>query len=503
MQRNQKSIYNAISAILLTLCNGLFGLIVVKMILVHFGSDFNGLNSTASQLVTILMLLEGGFTIATNVALFKPYGNKDYDKVNAIISATRNTFRKIGVSSLIVGIALSIGYSLIVNTDLSRLLALAVLVMTILPVSFNFYFATKYRIILQAEQKEYVISFVTLFTTSLGYVINIIAMHMGCTMWFIRFTTMVFAIINSFIIVWYVRRNYLFLDLKQEPDYAAIKGTKDVFAQKLTGVFYSIAPIVVITVTAGGTVLASVYAVYNSVFILLKGILRAVIDAPRLGLGELVSEDEENVWEVFKQYQLIIILLLFAFLSTATVLIMPFINIYTKGITDANYKQPVIALLLVLICYFELIHIPSGHLLNMSGHFKKSKDFQIVSCLIMIIGIILTICFKLGVYGILSTVLLTAIVLCVFEIGFIHMIFFKGKLMSYFQLSLPILFISIFVIWIEMKYIPDLSGYFDFAIAGIVIFVVNLLVGFSICLAFNYKCTLQVYRRTLSVIKNR
>ena len=126
MQRNKKSILNAISAVLLTVCNGLIGIISVKFILIFFGSDFNGLNSTASQLVNVLMIFEGGFTIATNVALFKPYIQKDYNKINSIITATRNTFKKIGILSFVAGVILSFGYSLIINTDLNRVLVFAI-----------------------------------------------------------------------------------------------------------------------------------------------------------------------------------------------------------------------------------------------------------------------------------------------------------------------------------------------------------------------------------------
>ena len=226
--------------------------------------------------------------------------------------------------------------------------------MTVLPACFNFYYATKYRILLQTEQKEYVISFITLITTSLGYMTSIIAMPLGCSMWFVRFSTMFFSLINSFVIGFYVRRHFPHIDYNAQPDFKAIKGTRDVFAQKLTGVFYSTAPIVCVTLTAGGTMLASVYAVYNSVFVLLKGIMHAVIDAPRLGLGELAAQgNKERVWKIYEQYEMIVTIMLFVFLSTAAVMIMPFIGVYTHGVTDIDYHQPLIALMLVLICCFE------------------------------------------------------------------------------------------------------------------------------------------------------
>ncbi|MEG2429256.1 MAG: hypothetical protein RSA99_02630, partial [Oscillospiraceae bacterium] len=397
MQRSKRSLLNAVTAVMLTLSNGLFGLVSIKFILTYFGSDFNGLNSTASQIITILMLLEGGFTVATNVALFKPFANKEYDNVSSIISATKNTFRKIGIVAFAAGIVIAGGYSFVINTNLPRFLVFSVFFMTILPVCFNFYYATKYRILLQAEQKEYIISFITLITSALGYITNIIAMPLGCNMWFVRFSTMFFAIINSLIIGFYVKKKFSNINYKAKPNYLAIKGTKDVFIQKLTGVFYSTAPIVCITLTAGGTALASVYAVYNSVFVLLKGIMNSIIDAPRLSLGELAAQnDRKTLWDVYEQYETIVLILLFSFLTTAAVMVMPFINIYTKGVTDVNYNQPIIAILLVFISCFELIHLPSGHLMNMTGQFKTSKRIQIIAMIIMLAGFIVTLIFNLG-----------------------------------------------------------------------------------------------------------
>lgn len=502
MQRNRKSLFNALSAALLTVFNGLFGLVSVKFVLTYFGSDFNGLNSTANQLVSVLMLLEGGFTVATNVALFKPYFEKDYDKVNSIISATQNTFRKIGLISLAAGALVAVGYSLVINSELPRFLVFCVLFMTMLPICFNFYYATKYRILLQAEQKEYVISAITIITSTLGYLINIIAMPLGCSMWFVRFTTMIFALINSLLIGVYVKKKFPHINYHEKPDYQAIKGTGDIFAQKLTGVFYSSAPIVCITLTAGGTMLASVYAVYNSVFVLLKGVMQSVINAPRLSLGELAAQEEkERVWKVYEQYELIVVLMLVAFLTTASVMIMPFISIYTRGVTDIDYNQPLIAFLLSLICYFELIHIPSGHLMNMTGRFRASRNFQIIALVVMLSGFLVSLIFKWSIYGILITVCITAICLSAMEIGYVHTQYFEKKLLAFFRSNIPFFVLGIFLIIVEMRFLPAVTRYASFFLLAIVVFLLNLVIVCVISCIFNKNCTINVMKLLLSFIK--
>ena len=72
MNRNKITMLNAISAMLLTLVNGVLGIVVTKLVIEYFGSDFNGLNSTANQIINVLLVIEGGFTLASNVVLFTP-----------------------------------------------------------------------------------------------------------------------------------------------------------------------------------------------------------------------------------------------------------------------------------------------------------------------------------------------------------------------------------------------------------------------------------------------
>ncbi|MBC8532358.1 hypothetical protein [Gehongia tenuis] len=501
MQRGKKSILNATAAMLLTLMNGLLGMVVTKLVIDVFGSDFNGLNSTASQLVNILLLLEGGFTIATNVAMFHPYYAGDYDRVNQILSATHKTFRKIGIIFLGAGVAVAAGYTLVVNSGLPAELIFTVMMMAIVPAAFNLFFATKYRILLQADQKEYIISLITLLTITLGHIINIILVLCSGKMWMIRAVTMVMAIINSILIGFYVKKHYRFLDFKAKPDFSAIQGTKDVMIQKITGVIYNTAPIVFISISAdGGTLLASVYAVYNNVFVLLKGVMQGLIDAPRLGLGEMMAtKKREEVWPTFKLYQFIVFMALFILLTTAAVLIIPFVAVYTHGVSDTNYEKPIIALLLVCITFFEMIHIPSGHMINMSGNFRISKQIQIVATITLIFtmsaGVLIA-----GIYGILCSVLLTAIILAILEIGFIHCRFFTKKIKSLLGLLLPFAITAVPLGILELKLLPKIDGYLSFFICAFILAVGNSIIAFVLGMLFNRQQTMEAFTKILRIV---
>ena len=485
IKRGKYSLLNALSAMCLTLVNGLLGIVVTRFILESFGSDFNGLNSTANQIVNVLLILEGGFTMASNVALFAPLTKQDYSLVNGLLSATRSKFRKIGLIFLAVGLFVSVIYALVANSNLPREFIATVIIMTVVPAAFNLYYASVYRVLLQTQQKEYIISLITLFTVALGHIANIVMICLDGPMWMVRFNTMVFALLNSMLIAGYVKHKNPFIDFTAEPCAEGIKGTRDVMIQKVVGVIYNSAPIVFLSVSpTGGTLLASVYAVYNNVFIMLKSLLHAVIDAPRLGFGQMLTERKrEDVWPVFAQYEYIAFFAVFVMLTTCCALILPFVQLYTAGITDINYYDITIAILMVMITVMEMIHIPCGHLINMAGEFRVSRNIQVVACIVLIISMSIG-GILWGVYGMLFAVLLCAVLLSVLEMGYIHLCFFKGTFLRLMKFLLPLACGGVLVCWFEMSLNIQINGYFSFCLYGILFLFVNTIIAMFIGILF-------------------
>lgn len=499
--RNIYSLLNAISAIGLTFINGLLGIILTRFIIEYFGSDFNGINSTANQIINILLVLEGGFTLASSVSLFAPLNNRDYSTVNSILSATRQKFKLIGILFLCIGIVISIIYAYLVNSNLPKLMIIAIVLMTVIPQAFNLFFSTTYRVLLQAQQKEYIISIISTLTIGLGHIFNIIFILNNGKMWMIRLVTMSFSIINSILIIKWVKIQNKYIDTNAKSGSNLIKGTNDVLIQKATAVIYNCVPIVFLSISPlGGTLLASVYAVYNNIFTMIKSLLHAIIDAPRLGIGQMLTENtREAVWRVFKQYEYITSIIIFILFTSTYILILPFIKIYTFGINDINYLDKKIALLMIIIAFFEMLHIPSGHLINMAGKFKIGKYFQTAACIILLITMFIGGNIW-GIYGMLFSLLITACALAIMEIGYTHICFFRHKLLEIIFLILPLILTGLLICYIESNISLVIDGYVTFFIYGIVFFLINTFIVIIVSFIFNFKITLEIVKRIKNVI---
>ncbi len=502
VSRNRISLLNAITSLGMTVVNGILGIVITRLVIGQYGSDFNGLNATANQIINMLLILEGGFTLASNVMLFAPLTEGNYRRVNEILATTRKKFRKTGIVFLAVGCIVALGYALVINSELPTELVFTVIMMALVPPAVNLYFATTCRVLLQTQQKEYVISLITMATITLGYLGNAAVVFAKGPMWMIRLTTMASALINSLWIVRYTKRHNRFLELPNTCEDVPIRGTRDVLTQKITGVVYFNVPIVFLSISpVGGTVLASVYAVYNNVFTMIKSLLRGVIDAPRQSLGQMLSEKKrEDVWSVFAQYEYLAFFMVFVTVTTAYVLILPFISLYTSGITDANYYDNTIALIMTLIAAMEMIHIPSGNLMNMAGEFRISRNFQITACGVLIVSMI-TFGSIWGVYGILTAILLVAILLALLEIGFIHTRFFPGKWKQVFRMILPMAGAAVGACWLGTQLFSRINGVLMFLFAGCCLAVINGTIASVVSLIFNRNIFLGLLRRARSLLK--
>lgn len=500
--RTKYSLYNALSAIMLTLVNGILGIVVTRLIINTFGSDFNGLNSTANQIINVLLILEGGFTLASNVALFGPISRKDYETSNAVISSTRNKFRRISIYFLLIGVMVSLIYAMAAKTSLDREFVFTVIIMAVVPQAFYLYYTTTYVVILQTQQCEYIVSGLTALTIGLGHITNIILVLNQGEMWMVRFVTMLFAILNCFLIAGYTKKKNTFIDFSVQPQPQLIKGTRDVMAQKITGVIYTSWPIIFLSISSnGGTMLASVYAVYNSVFIMIKALLHGVIDAPRLGFGQMLTEQKrESIWPIYKQYELVAVLATFIMLTTACALILPFITIYTDGVDDINYYDVKIAVLMTAISATELLHIPSGHIINMSGNFKISKYFQIIACAVLIVSMSI-MGSMIGVYGMLYSLLVVAILLAVLEIGFVHLSFFEHRIWEFIFMALPFIIVGILVSYVEMNYVNGINNVMAFLKWGVALTMLNSLAAIVISYVFCKNEFVNILRRGSNLLK--
>lgn len=481
--KTQKSMLNFLVNSLSLPITAILGIILTQMTIQSYGSDINGLNVVITQIITVILVLEGGLGVALNAILYKPYVDQHTRHIKEILVAAKNVFRIIGVAFSIVAFIIALLLPKLLNSELDAQLITILFFMALLPTSLYLYFSLKYKALYDVSQSEYIISGINIITNTLGQIFAIISIYLQCEITVVRFWIMFFLVLRSILIWWNSQKRYPEYRFNNEKkDYSFLKSMPTVISIKVTSLIYGTAPVLYISF-ALGTMVTSVYSIYSMIFGLIKTFIYALVNAPINAFGQLMSEKDKfnDTREKFLMYEILTIMFLMILLTTCIIVILPFIELFTRGVTDINYIDPTIALLLFLITFFEIVHIPSGILMQVTGKFKENKVMQYITTIFLLISMF-ALANNFSLYGVLLANVLGNIVLAFLEIRFTHkQILNEGLLLIYKSMGINLL-ISFLLIY-TIKQFVVIDNYVSFIITsglllittGILFYIVNFL----------------------------
>lgn len=419
MNRTRNTLYLAVVSSASLLLTTASSLIIGRLILIYLGSDYNGLNGIVTQFLTVITLIEGGFTTASLVTLLKPYLDKDFFSVNQLISETTYKFHKIGKLAMLIGSVSALIYSLFLNTEIPYVTIVSILIISLCGSVFKIAMVTKYRLIFQAAQEEYIYNFILLCSNIVTYALMILVLLKTKNIILMRSAQLLGTVIFCLAArkIFYLRYPKIVTNCWDGKN--RIQGTNDVMIGKIVGVIHSSSTTIFLSLFSS-VALTSVYSVYQSVFNIVSSVVNIFISSPQNALGQILQEGKkENTEHIVIEFEYIVILVLSLLFIPLFIALLPFVKIYTSGVNDIEYVNYKIALMLFISTYIQLLHIPSGLCIYMSGRFKTAKTIQLIA-LVILISSNLILGGIFGVYGILFGMMLCNIAFAVMEIGYVH-----------------------------------------------------------------------------------
>jgi len=144
------------------------GLIIPSIFLRYYGSEINGLVSSITQLISYITLIEAGVSASIIYYLYKPLSENDNTQISRIVSAARTTYRKLGFTVVALSTLLAVGYMLFSSVEGLSQLDIFILVMAMgFSGSLEFFTMSRYRVLLTADQRTYVLCWSTILGTTL------------------------------------------------------------------------------------------------------------------------------------------------------------------------------------------------------------------------------------------------------------------------------------------------------------------------------------------------
>lgn len=390
------------------------GFIIPRIILVKFGSDVNGLISSLSQMLNFVTLLDGGIGGIIITALYRPIREHDTKKISSIVKTASNFYRKILVVFLIYALLLSVLYPLIFNTDFSLPYISSLTLILSISLVIQYGFSLPFKNLLIASKRVYIVA----ITQIVVIVSNVIIAYLVATLFpdihLLKILTGLTFVAQPILYSYYVKK-YYHLDKNIEPDKNLIKNRWSGLALNIAYFIHNNTDIVILSYfTDLATV--SVYTVYALATTGIKNVILAVTASISPSLGHIYAEgDSKKTTNFFNLYEFIIFFTSFLLFTLTYLLIVPFVSFFTQGVTDANYYQPIFALLLViaeLICVLREPHI------NLSYAADKFKEITPFCWTEAIINIVVSVVLVnvLGLIGIIIGTLLAVTVRTIFHI---------------------------------------------------------------------------------------
>lgn len=390
-KKSKASILTLVVSIVNSIISVLFSLIYNNYLIRIYGSQVNGLISTLTQFVSLFSIVEGGFTTAAVVATYSPIVNKDYERLNSILYTTKKTYLKMGAIITVLVISSGSIYINFIDSPFNQLETFILLLLSALVTASSLCFLSKYTVLLQGDNKEYIQVFLTLIARIITWSLSIYLMLTRTSIIVVYAINLFNIVLNVLLLAWYEKRKYPYITYKGQFQANLIKGTKDVLFQKIANTVFTSTDLILIS-SCISLASASVYNVYFQVFKSVLTLLSSVAQAPFNSFGHLVKEEStgEKLREYFNIYQHLVLIISTILLTVTGILIIPFIKIYTAKISDFNYVYPSLALLFFSQIFMQIINRPYGTILNATGNFKM----QNIQCgLAAVVNIIVSISF--------------------------------------------------------------------------------------------------------------
>lgn len=398
MTNKQKLKRNALWALVLQIVTIVCGFILPKLILKIYGSEVNGLVNSIIQFLAIISFLEFGIGAVIQSSLYKPLSENNYDEQSKIYVSAQRFFSRLAIILLVYIIILIFVYPCFINNNFSFMYT-AILILAIGFSSFaQYYFGIVNILLLYASQNGRIQYKLQTITLIINTVLCIIFMKLGFSIQIVKLSTAVVYLSRPIFLNYYVKHNYK-INKKIKYSGEPIKQKWDGVSQHLFVVVLDGTDNIILSIFSG-LKNVSIYSIYYLVISGVRQMFDAVTVSIQAFLGNLYAEErKKELLESFNFIEWLMHNAIVFIMGCVFILITPFVLMYTSGVTDANYNQPLFGYLLTMACEAFCFRLPYHLMVKASGKYKETRFIYIISAIINIVFSILLVK-KFGLVGV-------------------------------------------------------------------------------------------------------
>lgn len=401
IHRAKKNIIVSLGCQIVTM---LCGIIVPKLMLDAFGSEVYGAATSIGQFLSYIALLEGGIGGVARAVLYKPLAEDDNETISAIMAEIKRFFRIIAYIFVVYVLAIACFFKMISGVEILDWTSTFLLVVVISISTFGQYFiGISNSILLQAAQRSYVTNLVNIAGTVVNAALIVVMILLGSNIIVVKLVSSIVFVMKPVVLWAYVRRKYRLRPVaKNDRIYLTQKWNG--LGQHIAYFLHSNTDIVILTCFANLKAVA-VYSVYNMVVANIQNLTISFVSGMEALFGDMLAKKENSrLSRTFGMYETIISVVSVMLFSVTAVMILPFVRLYTAGVSDANYEAPLFAILLILSALVYCLRMPYHSMVIAAGHFRQTQIAAYAEAAINVTLSMLLV-FRFGLAGVAAATL--------------------------------------------------------------------------------------------------
>lgn len=473
ISNTKKTSYNIVTDVIGKLLLLIISIIIPKLYIDNYGSDLNGLLNSLNGIFVYLNLLEAGIGSASIQALYKPITQKDYNKINEILSATKNYYLRNGFFFLFGLITVAFGYPSFAHSEIKFWTIVLLVILNGAPYIVKFFFQGKYTVLLTADNRLYVLNIITNGVHIAANIIKAVLLINHVNIILVQGAFACLYLVQVIIIAVYVHKKYKHLLFSEMPDKLALSKSKSALIHEFAYVIFNNTDVLLLTYFANLETV-SVYSVYNMIFSQITLLLQSITTGSNSGLGQLMAINHDRYNRVFENFEYTFQCLACFVLVSVGVMTPSFVQLYTINATDADYLLPGLAFLFTEIQVLSLIRWPGVGSIKAAGLFKETQYRALVEVIINIVASIILIQ-RYEIYGVLLGTIVALLYRTFDVIIFTRKHILKTAISKAILKTGILLILSTALLLFESNIGISSSSYVDFIFKGCIVFELNML----------------------------
>lgn len=370
--------WNTATSLLAQLVAVVYGFVLPRLILEQFGSEVNGLTQSIKQFLGVISFLDLGVGQVVRSALYRPLAEKDSTEISSVLASGRKFYRRLAYILATYVVVLVFAYPSLVEQEFGWVYTATLIAAMAISSFAQYFFGMISEQLLHADQRSYVLYTLQIVGNVLSAVVCVWMIHVGCTIHALKLVTALIFLIRPLGV-------YLYIQKKFQVNWK-IQYTGEPIAQKWNGVAQHVSAVVLdgtdtIVLTLFSTLSnVSVYSVYYMVITSIQQFYQAATAGIQSAAGALWAKGDRKAQNRMFSYAQMGLHFVTVFLFTCIgLLIVPFVRVYTDGLTDADYVQPLFAVILTIAYGIRCLRTPYNIWILAAGHYKQTQKCHIIA----------------------------------------------------------------------------------------------------------------------------